>query len=305
MIIGGGPAGLTAAIYCARANLHPIVACGGVKGSLVPGGQLMLTSEVENFPGFKSIEGPQLMSQMRDQAIRCGARLIDSWAHSIVFARDENHQIAIGDDTLETRSVVLAMGASARWLNLEGEQKYMNNGVSACATCDGPLPMFRGKTVAVVGGGDSACEEALFLSKFAKNIVLIHRKGSLRASKVMADRVLAHPSIDILWNKEVVQYFGDSRLEGVVLKDCLDGSEVSLECKGLFMAIGHDPNTAFLKETGIDLDSQGYLKVTENVFTNIKGVFAAGDCHDKTYRQAVSAAGFGCQAAMACERYLQ
>lgn len=306
LIIGGGPAGLTAAIYAARANLEPIVAIGGfVGGSSIPGGQLMITTDVENFPGFpEGIMGPDLMDRMRQQAERFGAKIIEEFAEDFSFQEKGPHRVKVGDQIIVADAVVLAMGAQAKWLGAEGEEKFVNNGISACATCDGPLPMFRDKRILVIGGGDSACEEAVFLTKFASEVVIVVRKDQLRASKIMAKRVLEHDKIKMQWNSNIVGYYGNDKglLKGVKLK--VKGDEVCLDCAGVFMAIGHEPNTKAILKTGIELDQTGYIVARDGICTNIEGVFTAGDVHDQHYRQAVSAAGFGCMAAIACERWL-
>lgn len=307
IIIGGGPAGLTAAIYAARAGLNPIVAAGNIRPGETPGGQLMITTEVENFPGFPNgISGPELIEHMKQQAENFGAVIIEEFAK---FATDfkindnqkQKYVVTIGCQTYETYAIILATGARARWLGLNDEEKFINKGISACATCDGPLPYFRNKPIVVIGGGDSACEEALFLAKFASEVFIIHRRDKLRASKIMTNRVLNHSKIKILWNTRVIEYYGDEFLRGV--KIITDDEKDFLDCTGVFMAIGHIPNTEHIPEKLLDKDR--YIKVSNNVYTDIPGVFAAGDCHDTIYRQAITASGFGCMASIAAERWLE
>jgi len=306
LIVGSGPAGLTAAIYTGRAGLAPLVAAGGVQGNIIPGGQLMITSEVENYPGFpEGIQGPELMDKLFAQSIRFGAEIVHDFATEFEFVAGGPHGVKVGSEWYSADAVILANGAAAKWLNNPGEAKFVNRGISACATCDGPLPIFRNQVIYVVGGGDSACEEALFLTRFAKKVVLVHRRDSLRASKIMAKRVIENSKIEVSWNTNIVGYLGDTALEGLILEDVISKERRDVECKGLFMAIGHEPNTKSLRGTGIDLDEVGYIKVQDLVHTNIEGVFAAGDCHDKFYRQAITASGFGCMAAISCERWLE
>jgi len=305
VIVGGGPAGLTAAIYAGRAGLDPVVACGEVRGVEQPGGQLMITTEVENYPGFpEAIEGPELMERFQKQAQRFGAKLINQHAENFEFKEGGPHKVKIGDEQYIADCIICANGASARWLNAEGEEKYRNNGISACATCDGPLPIFRNKHICVVGGGDSAMEEALFLTKFASKVTILHRREELRASKIMQKRALENKKIEFMWNTIVVGYEGSDFLEGIVVKNTKTGDKKTITAAGLFVAIGHQPNTSALKNTPLKLDESGYIVVKDNIHTNIDGVFACGDVHDTVYRQAVSAAGFGCMAAIAAERWL-
>ena len=261
----------------------------------------MITTEVENFPGFPdSISGSELISKMNKQAKSFGAVIINEFAKNFKFCKDK-HQVTIGNQVYLTDSIIFANGARARWLGAPDEQKFINRGISACATCDGPLPCFRNKNITVIGGGDSACEEALFLTKFASTVYIVHRRNNLRASKIMSDRVLNHPKIKILWNTTVTGYYGDENLNGVKL--LTDDEEKTLDCAGVFMAIGHIPNTEELVNLNL-LDKDGYIKVRNNVYTSIPGIFAAGDCHDTIYRQAITASGFGCMAAITAERYL-
>lgn len=306
LIVGSGPAGLTAAIYAARANLSPVLAAGSILNQTMPGGQLMITTEVENYPGFpEGIQGPELMDRFFQQARRFGTTIIEEWATEFRFKNGGPQQVKVGEEWFEAEAVILANGAAAKWLNNPGEEKFRNNGISACATCDGPLPRFRNKKIFVVGGGDSACEEALFLTNFAEKVFLIHRRDKLRASKVMADRVQQHQKIEVLWNTSIKEYVGNETLEALVLQDTVTGSTRTVECAGLFMAIGHEPNTKYLQGTGIELTKDGYIVVKDNVHTNIEGVFASGDCHDKFFRQAITASGFGCMSAITAERWLE
>jgi thioredoxin reductase (NADPH) len=300
IVLGSGPAGLTAALYLARANLNPLVIAGNQ-----PGGQLMITSEVENFPGFPlGIQGPELMSLMRQQVERFGARLVDKNATSVVFGNDENkkHKVVVDKDEYFTDSLVIATGASALWLNLPSEERLKGKGVSACATCDGFF--FKNKKVAVVGGGDTALEEALFLTKFAQEVTLIHRRDSFRGSKIMQDRVLSHDKIKVKWNCVVDEILGESHVEGIVLKSVQSGEKETLPLDGVFIAIGHKPNTDIFMSSGLIIDKTGYVETEHEVWSNVEGVFIAGDVADHEFRQAVTAAGSGCKAAIAVERYL-
>jgi thioredoxin reductase (NADPH) len=306
IIVGSGPAGLTAAIYAGRAGLKPIVAGGSVSPQSIPGGQLMITTEVENFPGFPDgIDGPELMERFKAQATKFGAQIIEEFATEFKFQQGGPHQVKIGEEWYLADAVVLANGAAAKWLGLDNETKLRNNGISACATCDGPLPLFRNKDIYVIGGGDSAVEEATFLTRFAKKVYLLIRSNKMRASKIMQKRAIDNPKIEILYNTTIASYIGDERLTGLVLKDTTTGVTREVQVGGLFMAIGHEPLTQYLKGSGIELDEQGYIKVHDHIYTNIEGVFAAGDVHDTHFRQAVSAAGFGCMAAITAERWLE
>ncbi len=297
IILGSGPAGLTAGIYAARADLKPLIFEGEN-----PGGQLMGTTDVENFPGFpEGIMGPQLIDNMRKQAQKFGAETVYKNIDRVDFSEADNLKLYAGEDTFMTQSVIIATGSSARWLNLgKGEEKFWGKGYTACATCDGAF--FRDKTVAVVGGGDSACEEATFLTKFAKKVYLIHRRDELRASKPMQKRVFDHEKIEILWNQNVTELRGEPVLKSVELTETNTSGTSELEIDGLFMAIGHDPNTKFLDNT-LDLD-HGYIKVTDHTKTKIPSVFVAGDVADHHYQQAITAAGAGCMAAIDVERFL-
>lgn len=306
IIIGSGPAGLTAAIYAGRAGLNPIVAAGDITPKSIPGGQLMITTEVENYPGFPDgIQGPELMERFKMQAIKFGAQIIEEYATEFKFKEGGPHEVKIGDVWYLTHCVILANGAAAKWLGLEGEDKLRNNGISACATCDGPLPIFRNKEIYVIGGGDSAVEEATFLSKFAKKVYMLVRGDKMRASKIMQNRALNNAKIEIMFNTTIQSYIGEDRLEGLVLQNTVDGTTKKVDTGGLFMAIGHEPLTEHLNNTGIQLDNNGYIKVKEHVYTNIEGVFAAGDVHDTHFKQAITAAGFGCMAAITAERWLE
>ena len=297
VVIGSGCAGLTAAIYAARANLAPLV----VDGPEV-GGQLSITTEVENFPGFpEGIQGPELIRLMRQQAERFGARLVRGEVQSVDLSRRPFRLVVEGEEHW-TRSLIVASGARASWLGLPNERRLVGRGVSSCATCDGFF--FRGHEVAVVGGGDSAMEEALFLTRFASRVHVIHRRDTLRASKIMQERARRNPKIEFVWNAVVDEILGDQALEGLVLRDTQTGERRRLDVQGLFVAIGHIPNTAVF-EGQLETDELGYLVVHEGSRTNVPGVFAAGDVHDRHYRQAVTAAGAGCKAAMDAERFLE
>ena len=299
VIVGSGPAGYTAAIYAARAQLNPII----YEGSVTAGGALMNTTEVENFPGFTDgIMGPDLMDNMRKQAKRFGAELITD----DVVEMDLKSEIKTVKDgsgnTVQAKAIILATGSAYREIGLENEKRLSGRGVSWCATCDGFF--FRDQTIAVVGGGDSAVEEANFLTKFASKVVLIHRRDSLRASKIMADRAANNPKIEMLWNTEVIDVLGKDKVEALSLRSTVDGAVTQRDFTGLFVAIGHIPCSEPL--TGqIDLDNEGYVKVEAgSTRTNLKGVFACGDLVDHTYRQAITAAGTGCQAALDAEKFL-
>ena len=297
LIIGSGPAGLTAAIYAARANLEPLVIAGSA-----PGGQLMLTSEVENYPGFPDgIDGPDLMAKFRAQAERFGARFADVDIDRADFSARPFRVWARGTE-YRGDSVIIATGASALWLNLESEQRLRGRGVSACATCDGFF--FRDREIAVVGGGDSAMEEANYLTRFASKVHLLHRRDGFRASKIMIDRTYGHPKIEVHTNTEVAEVLGDAKVEGLRLRDTRTGDERELAMDGLFIAIGHKPNTDVFRDW-LDADEKGYLVAHDHTESQIEGVFIAGDVRDHRYRQAVTAAGDGCKAAIDVEKWLE
>ncbi|MEZ6241758.1 MAG: thioredoxin-disulfide reductase [Phycisphaerales bacterium] len=318
VIIGSGPAGWTAAIYAARANLDPIVYVGVPKqdpGPILPGGQLMLTTDVENYPGFpEGVGGPEMMAQFQQQAERFGTTIVGEDVERVEFSETGPHTLHLSDGTsVKAHAVIIATGATANWLGLESEMRLATagGGVSACAVCDGALPMFRGQPLAVVGGGDTAMEEATYLTKFASKVYIIHRRDTLRASKVMQDRLLSKDNAEVLWNKTVVEVLsrtdemGAEKVRAVRLKDTLTGEESELEVGGLFIAIGHTPATKFLKGSGLEFDESGYIDLkSRSSRTNIPGVYAAGDVADASYRQAVTAAGMGCQAALDAEHDL-
>ena len=297
VIVGSGPAGLTAAIYAARANLEPLVIAG-----LVPGGQLMITSDVENYPGFPDgIQGPELMDLFRKQAARFGTRFVDKDLERVDFSQ-RPFRLWAGGVEHRAEAVIIATGASAIWLGLESETRLRGRGVSACATCDGFF--FRDKHVGVVGGGDSALEEATFLTKFARQVTMIHRRDEFRGSKIMRDRALEDPKIDVRWNSEVAEVIGDEVVSGLRLRDTATGQEHDEPMDGLFVVIGHQPNTDVFREW-LEVDPKGYLVVQGQTGTRVEGVFIAGDVHDHRYRQAVTAAGDGCRAAIDVERWLE
>lgn len=307
MIIGSGPAAWTAAIYAARANLRPLVLEGEPSRTMVPGGQLMLTTEVENYPGFpEGVTGPELMERMRQQAERFGARIV---AKNVVKADLGSHPFTLHPsygEPVQALSLVIATGANAKWLGLPNEERLAQSGggVSACAVCDAALPAYRDKVLAVVGGGDSAMEEALYTTKFARETVIIHRRGGFRASPIMAERALNHPKIRVLWNRRVVEVLGYDQITGLRLENTENGELEDLDVGGLFVAIGHTPNTEFL-EGQLELTPYNYIRTKPlRTATSIAGVFAAGDVVDDYYRQAVTAAGMGCMAALEAERWL-
>eukprot|EP00842_Homolaphlyctis_polyrhiza_P002176 jgi/Hompol1/295/HPOL_005272-RA len=314
VIIGSGPAGHTAAIYLARANLEPVMYEGFLAAGIAAGGQLTTTTEVENFPGFPDgLSGPELMDKMRNQSIKFGTKIITETIARVDLSQrpfklwregaEEEHQAILAD------SVVVATGATAKRLFIEGEDVFWQAGISACAVCDGAVPIFRNKPLVVVGGGDSASEEATFLTKYASKVYVLVRRDKLRASKVMADRLLKHPKVEVLWNKVPIRAEGDRLLKNLVIEDTVTGERSNLAVNGLFYAIGHKPNTDIFAGQ-LDLDETGYVKVysnngTPSTYTNIPGVFACGDVQDHTYRQAITAAGSGCMAALDCERWLE
>ncbi len=303
VIVGSGPAGYTAAIYAARANLRPLLITGFQDGG-IPGGQLMTTTHVENFPGFPDgILGPDLMDRCKAQALRWGTRLLEADAETIDLSQRPFRLTAEGR-TIEAHAVILATGASANRLGLPQEERFWSQGISACAICDGATPQFRNAQLAVVGGGDSACEEAVYLTKYGSHVHLIVRGDRLRASGAMADRVLANAAITVHWNRQVVDAGGDPWLESIQLRDTVNGSLEDLPIRGLFYAIGHTPNTRLVRDQ-LELDGNGYLLTRPGrPETSIEGVFAAGDVADAEWRQGVTAAGSGCQAALAAERWL-
>ena len=299
VIVGSGPAGYTAAIYASRAQLNPLM----YEGSVTAGGALMNTTEVENFPGFvDGVMGPELMESMRKQAQRFGSELVTDDIVKMDLVGDIKTLVDGSGNTIKAKSVILAMGSAYREIGLVNEKRLSGHGVSWCATCDGFF--FRDQVIAVVGGGDSAVEEATFLTKFASKVVLIHRRDSLRASKIMADRAAANPKIEFLWNTEVIDVLGDSKVTGLKLRNTLDGSESERALTGLFVAIGHIPRSELITSQ-ITVNGEGYVEVDgRSTRTNIPGVFACGDLVDYTYRQAITAAGSGCQAALDAEKFL-
>lgn len=300
VIIGSGCAGYTAALYTARANLNPLVLTGKQ-----PGGLLTTTSIVENYPGFpEGVDGYELMVRMQKQAEKFGARVKFGTVESVDLDK-EPFMLSVDGETIETETLIIASGASHRHLGLENEHKLENKGVTYCATCDGALPMFRNKPLVVVGGGDSACEEATYLTRFASTVYLVHRRDTLRASKIMAERTLAHEKIKPIWDSAVTDVLDvkQDKVTGVRLKNLKTDKENELEAAGLFVAIGHIPNTQLFRGV-IDMDDTGYIIPKRGTATNVPGVFVAGDCADRVYRQAVTAAGLGCAAAIDAERYL-
>lgn len=308
VIIGSGPAAWTAAIYAARANLRPLVLEGEPSGVMLPGGQLMTTTEVENFPGFPTgVTGPELVERMREQAFRFGVRSVQEAVRAVDFARHPFRLTPNYSEPVEALAVIVATGANAKWLGVPNEERLAlsGGGVSACAVCDGALPAYRNKVLAVVGGGDTAMEESLYLTKFASQVLIIHRRDAFRASKVMVDRVRAHPKISVLWNRRVVEVLGYDYVTGLRLEDTSTGAREELEVGGLFVAIGHEPNTAFLGGQ-LELHASGYIHTPHpwRTATSVDGVFAAGDVMDSYYRQAITAAGTGCMAALEAERWL-
>ncbi|MDP2654170.1 MAG: thioredoxin-disulfide reductase [Candidatus Omnitrophota bacterium] len=304
VIIGSGPAAHTAAIYAARARLEPLLYEGLMAGGVAAGGQLTTTTEVENYPGFPTgIMGPALMDQMRQQSVTCGTRIKTQTVQKVDF-QSKPFKIFADSETVESKAVIIATGATAKRLHVPGEDRLWQKGISACAVCDGALPIFRNKTLLVVGGGDSAVEESTYLTKFASKVLLLVRRDALRASKAMQERLLANKKIEVIWNTVLLEVLGDRMITGARVKNVKTNQESTLEAEGLFYAIGHQPNTAFL-DGQVELDETGYIKTQPgSTRTSIPGVFACGDVQDKTYRQAVTAAGTGCMAALDAERYL-
>jgi thioredoxin reductase (NADPH) len=299
LIIGSGPAGYTAAIYASRAGLNPVLYTGGQ-----PGGQLTITTDVENYPGYpEGVQGPQMMMDFEAQARRFGADIRYGLATKVDFSDSTLHKVWIdGDHLIESPTVIIATGAAAKWLGLESEQRLNGHGVSACAVCDGFF--FRNQEVAIVGGGDTACEEASYLAKLCKKVYMIVRRDELRASVIMQERVKSLPNIEILWNTETEEVLGTNEVVGVKVKNVQTGASTQLDVTGFFVAIGHKPNTDIFKEY-IDMDAAGYIQTVKgSTKTNITGVFACGDAQDNIYRQAITAAGTGCMAALDAERYL-
>lgn len=297
IIVGSGPAGLTAAIYTARADLQPLVIEG-----YQAGGQLMLTTDVENYPGYpEGVSGPDMMADFRKQAERFGARFVTKDVTAIDFSKAP-FTVAIDKETYQTRVAILSTGSSARWLGLESEKRLMGKGVSACATCDGAF--FRDQRITVVGGGDTAIEEAIFLTRFAKDVRVIHRRDQLRASKIMQDRAMQNEKISFVWDSVPEEVLGENQVEGVRVKNVKTGETMDLECQGFFVAIGHQPNTEIFKGQ-VELDPVGYIVTRNNTETSVPGVFACGDVQDHRYRQAITAAGSGCMAAIDAEKYLE
>lgn len=300
IIVGSGPAGLTAALYAGRAGLNPLVVSGPL-----PGGLLTQTTDVENYPGFpEAVNGYELMMKMQDQAGRFNVDFQSDAVESAELAMGGPHRLHLSSgETLECRALIIAAGSSPRWLGLDSEEVFKGRGVSACATCDGAF--YRGLPVAVIGGGDSAMEEALFLTRFASEVTVIHRRDKLRASKIMAERAEKNPKIRFVWNSSVTEIYGKDDVDGIRMKDVATGEERTLACKGVFVALGHVPNTkAFAGQ--LNMDESGYIELQNNTsYTSVEGVFAAGDCADKRYRQAITAAGMGARAAIDAERWLE
>lgn len=295
IIIGSGPAGLTSALYAARAELKPLVLAG-----LEAGGQLMLTSDVENFPSHEQIMGPDLMMKMTKHAEKFGAEIVRRNVTKVDFS-SHPFRLWADEDEYTSDAVIVATGASAKWLGIESETRLRGKGVSSCATCDGFF--FKGKDLVVIGGGDTALEDATFLTRFANHVTIVHRRDSLRASKPLQKRAEENPKISFHWNAEVIEVLGDTVVSGVKLKDTVTGEESELACGGLFVAIGHTPNTKIF-QGNLQLDEKGYIKATNSTRTSVEGVFVAGDVEDIRYRQAITAAGAGCKAAIDAEKYL-
>jgi thioredoxin reductase (NADPH) len=313
-IIGSGPAGHTAAIYLARANVFPTMYEGFLAAGVAAGGQLTTTTEVENFPGFpEGLTGPELMDRMKAQSMKFGTEIISETISKVDLTTKPFRMWKEGSesdaDVITADTIIVATGATAKRLNIDGEEQYWQAGISACAVCDGAVPIFRNKQLVVVGGGDSACEEATFLTKYASKVFVLVRRDKLRASKVMQDRLLKHPKIEVLWNKIPVKAEGDRLLQNLKIQDTKTKAVTDLPVNGLFYAIGHKPNTDIFNGQ-LHLDETGYVRVyrhnnTPSSYTSVEGVFACGDVQDHTYRQAITAAGSGCMAALDCERYLE
>ena len=296
VIIGAGPAGYTAGIYCSRARHDTLLISG-----LLPGGQLMNTTDVENYPGFdEGIMGPDLMQTMRKQTERMGTKIIDDVVTNVDFSQ-KPFKVSTASDTFETKTVIVCTGATPRKIGIEGEQVFAGKGVSYCATCDGAF--FRDQELAVVGGGDSCIEEATFLTKFASKVHIIHRRDEFRASKIMQERALNNKKINVHWNSIILDIKGDQKVQQVILKDTKTDKETCIDLAGVFVAIGHEPNTSLFNDQ-LNLDENGYIILNENTQTSVDGVFSAGDVHDHRYRQAVTAAGYGCMAAIDVDKYL-
>lgn len=304
IIIGSGPAALTAAIYAARAGLNPLVFEGFMAGGIPAGGQLMTTTDIENFPGFPDgISGPELMMNMRQQALNCGAQIITKTVDRVDFSK-KPLMVFCGSERFESKAVIIATGATARRLHIPGEDRLWQKGISACAICDGGLPLFRNKPVVVIGGGDTAAEEALYLTKFASTVYVVHRRDELRASKMMQKRLFENKKINMVWSSLPIEAIGENYLTGVKIQNVKDKTEKILNANGLFYAVGHIPNTEFLSGQ-IQTDTSGYIITSAGTTqTNIKSVFACGDVQDKRYRQAITAAGTGCMAALEAEKFL-
>lgn len=297
IILGSGPAGLTAAIYTARANLKPLVISG-----LPPGGQLMLTAEVENYPGFPDgIQGPELIDRMRKQAERFGAEFEDYDAKSVNLL-SYPFEVRVQNSVYKAKAIIIATGASVKWLGLESERRLLGKGVSSCAICDAPF--FEDKDVVVVGGGDTAMDDALLLTKYTKKVTVVHRRDRLRASKILQDRAFKNKKINFKWNSVVEEILGGNRVQGILIKDVKTGERNKMDCQGVFVAVGFKPNTDLFKGQ-IEIDDYGYIIARNNTETSVKGVFVAGDVCDYRYRQAITAAGMGCQAALDVEKYLE
>jgi thioredoxin reductase (NADPH) len=304
VIIGSGPAGHTAAIYAGRANLNPLMFEGEFAAGVAAGGQLTTTTDVENYPGFPGgIQGPDLMMKMREQSEHSGARIETKTVDKVDLSK-RPFKVFVGNDVIETKTLIITTGATAKRMGVPGEEQFWQKGISACAVCDGGLPLFRNKPLVVVGGGDSAIEEATYLTKFASSVTLLVRKDHFRASKAMQDRALANEKLTIMWNTELLEAMGESLLSKVKIKNNKTNETSTLDASGLFYAIGHTPNTAFL-DGQIECDETGYIKtVPGSTKTSVEGVFAAGDVQDKKYRQAITSAGTGCMAALDAEHFL-